>query len=74
MMTSTINEYLLKFLESMPIVKIDRLSSSTKGFYRMLPEYGDGIFQMYCFEEDSLLILVADFTPHETFEKITEVS
>ncbi|MFR2826238.1 MAG: hypothetical protein ACLTCQ_18020 [Enterocloster bolteae] len=40
----------------------------------MLSEYGNGTFQLIEFEDDLLLILIGDYTPKDTFEKITEIS
>ena len=40
----------------------------------MLSDYGNGSFQLTRFNDGMLFILIADFTPKETFEKVAAIS
>lgn len=54
-------------------IYIPELSHKGDSFYRMLSEYATGSVRKICFN-DSFMILIADFTPVKTFEKMTEIS
>ena len=67
-------DYLLQLPEAMHFARVQELCGDGVFFYRMLSEYGNGTFQLIEFEDDLLLILIGDYTPKDTFEKITEIS
>ncbi len=52
---------------------IPELSNDGYRYYRMRSEYGHGSFKLISFHE-YFVILIADYTPAETFEKISEIS
>lgn len=61
-----------KFLsENLYVAYLPEFSSEGCRFYKMLPEYGDGSVRILDFHS-SFLIVIADFTPKYTFEKITK--
>ena len=43
--------------------KFRNVSGEGSIYYRMLSEYGSGSFQLIRFENDLLMILIADYTP-----------
>ena len=69
-MALSIADYLLQLPENMNFAKVQELSGEDSLYYRMLSDYGSGSFQLIRFENDLLMILIADYTPKETFEKI----
>ena len=73
-MIPSVIDYFLQLPEVMHFAKVQELSGNVTTVYRMLSDYGSGSFRMIRFEEDLLLILIADYTPKNTFEKITEIS
>ena len=56
------------------VIKFKNNKRARALFAVMLSEYGNGTFQLIEFEDDLLLILIGDYTPKDTFEKITEIS
>lgn len=68
-MALSIADYLLQLPENMNFAKVQELSGEDSLYYRMLSDYGSGSFQLIRFENDLLMILIADYTPKETFEK-----
>lgn len=73
-MALSIADYLLQLPENMNFAKVQELSGEGSLYYRMLSDYGSGSFQLIRFENDLLMILIADYTPKETFEKIATIS
>lgn len=73
-MLLSIIDYLLQLPENMHFVKIQELSRDGTFYYRMISDYGSGSFQLIRFDSDLLMILIADYTPKETFEKIATIS
>ena len=73
-MVLSVADYLLQLPESLHFAKVQELSESKTIYYRMLSEYGTGSFQLIRFEDDLLFILIADYTPKDTFEKVTAIS
>ena len=73
-MTVSLADYLLQLPESMHFTKVHELSEAGTSYYRMISDYGNGSFQITRFDGDLLLILIADYTPKETFEKISTIS
>ena len=73
-MALSIADYLLQLPENMNFAKVQELSGEDSLYYRMLSDYGSGSFQFIRFENDLLMILIADYTPKETFEKIATIS
>lgn len=73
-MALSIADYLLQLPENMNFAKVQELSGEDSLYYRMLSDYGSGSFQLIRFENDLLMILIADYTPKETFEKIATIS
>lgn len=73
-MASTIADYLLQLPENLHFIKVQELSGNGILYYRMLSDYGSGFCQLIRFENDFLLILIADYTPKDTFEKAATIS
>ena len=73
-MAVSIADYLLQLPEKMHFAKVRELSGDGTIYYRMLSDYGSGSFQLIRFDDDLLLILIADYTPKETIEKISTIS
>ena len=73
-MNMTIADYFLQLPEKMHFVEVQELSDGGTKYYRMLSDYGSGSFQLTRFDDDMLFILIADFTPKETFEKVATIS
>lgn len=73
-MDMTISDYFLQLPEKMHFAEIQELSASETKYYRMLSDYGNGSFQLTRFNDGMLFILIADFTPKETFEKVATIS
>ena len=73
-MLQSVIDYYLNLPEAMCLAKIPELSHAMGSTYRMLSAYGDGRLQTIRFETDMLLIVIADYTPRETFEKTCEIS
>lgn len=73
-MDLSITDYLLQLPESLHFMKVHELSGDGTVYYRMLSEYGSGSCRLIRFEDDLLMILIADYTPKETFEKVAAIS
>ena len=73
-MIPSVIDYLLQLPEAMHFAKVHELCSDGISSYRMLSDYGSGTFQLIEFENNLLLILIGDYKPKDTFEKITEIS
>lgn len=73
-MEKTVVEYLSNLINITPFIAIPELSSKNDQVYQIHPDYGKGSFRILKFDGNQLLILIADFTPNETIEKITKVS
>lgn len=69
----TVLDYLLELPSAMHFVKIPESSNEEISVYRMLSAYGTGSLRIIHFGENPFLILIADYTPADTFEKITEI-
>ncbi|MGL6198431.1 MAG: helix-turn-helix transcriptional regulator [Lachnospiraceae bacterium] len=54
-------------------VYIPEKSQTGDDYYRLLSEYGAGSVRRICFN-NSFMILMADFIPSVTFEKVTDIS
>ena len=73
-MIPSVIDYLLQLPEAMHFAKVNELCSDGISSYRMLSDYGSGTFQVIELENNLLLILIGDYKPKDTFEKITEIS
>ena len=73
-MDMTISDYFLQLPEKMHFAEIQELSASGTKYYRMLSDHGSGSFQLTRLNDGMLFILIADFTPKETFEKVASIS
>ena len=73
-MPVSIVDYLLDLPEALHFAKVQELSGDGTAYYRMLSDYGNGSCQLIRFEDDLLMILIADYTPKETFEKVSTIS
>lgn len=73
-MVPSVIDYYLNLPEAMHFVRIPELSGDGASTYRMLSAYGSGSLQTIRFEEDMLLILISDYIPNDTFEKVSEIS
>lgn len=73
-MEKTIIDYLSNLINIAPFISIPELSSKNDQVYKIHPNYAIGKFRILKFDGNQLLILIADFTPKETIEKVTEVS
>lgn len=73
-MVLSVADYLLQLPESLHFAKVQELPESGTSYYRMLSEYGTGSCQLTRFEDDLVFILIADYTPKDTFEKVTAIS
>lgn len=67
-------DYLLELPEAMHFAKAPELSGEGISVYRMLSAYGNGFLRIIRFGNNPFLILIADYTPLDTFEKITEIA
>jgi AraC-like DNA-binding protein len=73
-MALSIADYLLQLPENLHFAKVQELSGDGIFCYRMLSDYGSGSCQLIRFDNDLLMILIADYTPKETFEKTATIS
>jgi AraC-like DNA-binding protein len=73
MMTQTIHEYYSAIMEQIPLTLLPEYSQEGDYYYRMIPEYGEGGLRIISFK-DMFMVLIADYTPKENFEKISEIS
>lgn len=73
-MEMSVIDYLLKLPEAMHFAKIPERSGEGVSVYRMLSAYGNGSLQIIHFGENPFLILIADYTPADTMEKVTDIS
>lgn len=72
-MDLSVVEYLSGLPQKLHFAKILELSDENISVYRMMDEYGSGFFKIISFGSCEILILSADYTPKDTFEKIGEV-
>lgn len=72
-MALSIADYLLQLPENMHFVKVPELSGDGSFHYRMLSDYGSGSFQLIRFGTGLLVVLIADYTPKENFEKVSVI-
>lgn len=70
----SVTDYLLELPEALHFTKIPELSMEGSFVYRMLSAYGNGTLRIIHFEGHPFFILIADYTPLDTFEKITEIA
>lgn len=73
-MALSIADYLLWLPENLHFAKVRELSGDGILCYRMLSDYGSGSCQLIRFDNDLLMILIADYTPKEIFEKTATIS
>ena len=73
-MEKTVIEYLTHLVDNSPFTLIPELSSKHNQFFQIDPRYGKGTFRILKFDGSLILILVANFIPNQTIEKVTEVS
>ena len=70
-MPQTIQEYYLGLMEQSFFTLLPEYSQEGDYFYRMLPRYGEGSLRLISFN-DMFMVLIADYTPKENFEKVSE--
>jgi len=73
-MDRTVIDYLTNLVHDAPFILVPTLSTENKQIFQIDPNFGKGTFRILKFDSSLILILIADFTPNETMEKITEVS
>ena len=73
-MDRTVINYLTNLVHDAPFIPVPTLSTENKQIFQIDPNFGKGTFRILKFDSSLILILIADFTPNETIEKITEVS
>ena len=73
-MERTVIDYLTNLAHDAPFIPVPTLSTENKQIFQIDPNFGKGTFRILKFDSSLILILIADFTPNETMEKITEVS
>ena len=73
-MEKTVIDYLTHLVDNAPFIPIPTLSSENNQMFQMDSHHGKGTFRILKFDSSMILILIADFTPNETIEKVTEVS
>jgi AraC-like DNA-binding protein len=71
-LSQSIREYYSAAPEMLHFAFIPERSREGDRYYRMLSEYGAGSFRQISFN-GLFMIMIADFTPKETFEKITAI-
>jgi AraC-like DNA-binding protein len=71
-MSQSIKEYYAVAPEILHFAYIPERSRKGDRYYRMLSEYGAGSFRQISFN-GLFMIMIADFTPKNTFEKITTI-
>jgi AraC-like DNA-binding protein len=71
-MSQSIKEYYAVAPKILHFAYIPERSRKGDRYYRMLSEYGAGSFRQISFN-GLFMIMIADFTPKETFEKITTI-
>ncbi len=72
-MTQTLQEYYSISIEQSPFTLLPEYSQEGDYFYRMIPQKGNGSLRVISFN-DMFLVLIADYTPNEDFEKVSEIS
>lgn len=71
-MKQTVIEYYMNLPKHLHFAYLPEQSSKGNAIYRMLSEYGTGIVRIMSFHEQ-FLIVIADFTPRQDFEKVSEI-
>lgn len=72
-MTKTIQEYYSAFKEQIPFTLIPEYSQEGDYYYRMNSEFGKGSLRLISYN-DMFMVLIADYTPKNDFEKVSEIS
>ena len=73
-MDRTVIDYLTNLVHDAPFIPVPTLSTENKQIFKIDPHFGKGTFRILKFDSSLILILIANFTPNKTLEKITEVS
>lgn len=71
-MEQTVIEYYMDLPKDLHFVRVEEQSSQGCDFYRMLSDYGTGTVRIMNFHTQFLIVL-ADFTPRQNFEKVSEI-
>ena len=71
-MEKTVIDYYLNLPEELHFVYVPEMSEERNVYYRMLSEYGSGSIRLMNFYGQFLIVL-ADFTPRQDFEKVSEI-
>ena len=72
-MDRTVINYLTNLVHDAPFIPVPTLSTENKQIFQIDPNFGKGTFRILKFDSSLILILIADFTPNETMEKITDL-
>lgn len=72
-MYQSIVDYCSQLPEELHFVEVPEYAKDGETLYRMLSDYGTGSARVVHFDENLLVILIADFTPKTTFEKVTAI-
>ncbi len=70
---SVVDYYASVLPEKLHFAVIPELSNSSCSYYKMLAEYGSGHYKLISYM-GQFLVLTADFTPRDNFEKVSEIS
>lgn len=70
--TKTVIEYYMELPKHLHFVRVAEQSDDGCDYYRMLSEYGTGSVRILNFHQQFLIVL-ADFTPLNNFEKVSEI-
>lgn len=70
--TKTVIEYYMELPKYLHFVRVAEQSDDGCDYYRMLSEYGTGSVRILNFHQQFLIVL-ADFTPLNNFEKVSEI-
>lgn len=73
-MTSEIIKYYLQLPHDFHFAAVPELSTDIETVFHMIPDYGVGSARCIRFEKDWLLIMIVDFTPNSSLEKVTSVN
>lgn len=73
-MEKTVIDCLTYLVQNSPFIPVPTLSNENDQIFQMDPKHGKGTFRMLKFNSSLILILIADFTPNKTLEKVIEVS
>lgn len=71
-MEQTVLEYYLDLPKHLHFVRVTERSDTGCDYYRMLSDYGTGSVRILSFHRQFLIVL-ADFTPYQNFEKVSEI-